>query len=80
MCFQVAEQVMVWKVVVRGQEGICPHPPHCLNCHQAHTATSKQCPFWHHQFDKDWLCSKYQEIHCCHNAHSSTSNASLSHV
>ncbi|KXN84048.1 hypothetical protein AN958_00498, partial [Leucoagaricus sp. SymC.cos] len=40
----------------------CPHPPRCLNCHQAHTANSRQCPFWHHWFNKDWIRHKYQEV------------------
>ncbi|KXN87147.1 hypothetical protein AN958_09144 [Leucoagaricus sp. SymC.cos] len=59
----------------------CPHPPHCLNCHQAHTANSRQCPFWHHWFDKDWIHLKYQEVHYCSDTHCSTySQCSSSHV
>ncbi|KXN83398.1 hypothetical protein AN958_01482, partial [Leucoagaricus sp. SymC.cos] len=58
----------------------CPHPPHCLNCCQAHAAILKQCPFWHHQFDKDWLCSHYQEVYSRHAACSPNSNSDPSHV
>ncbi|KXN87520.1 hypothetical protein AN958_08625 [Leucoagaricus sp. SymC.cos] len=58
----------------------CSYPSCCLNCHQAHTATLKQCPFWCHQFDKDWLCSKYQEVHSHCDTHASKSNHSPSHV
>ncbi|KXN82240.1 hypothetical protein AN958_02858, partial [Leucoagaricus sp. SymC.cos] len=36
-----------------------PHPLCCLNCCQDHAVTLKQCPFWHHQFDKDWLHARY---------------------
>ncbi|KXN83549.1 hypothetical protein AN958_01241, partial [Leucoagaricus sp. SymC.cos] len=59
----------------------CPHPPCCLNCHQAHTADSRQCPFWHHWFNKDWIHHKYQEVCHCSDAHLSTlSQPSFSHV
>ncbi|KXN85160.1 hypothetical protein AN958_11582, partial [Leucoagaricus sp. SymC.cos] len=58
----------------------CPHPPCCLNCCQAHTATSKQCPFWCHQFDKDWLHTHYQEVHSHRNACSPNSDHVPSHV
>ncbi|KXN85786.1 hypothetical protein AN958_10840 [Leucoagaricus sp. SymC.cos] len=59
----------------------CPHPPHCLNCHQAHTADSRQCPFWCHRFDKDWIRHKYQEVRRRSDARLSTfSQCSFSHV
>ena len=33
----------------------CPHRFHCLNCGKGHTATSMQCQFWRHRFDRAWI-------------------------
>ena len=32
----------------------CPHVFKCLNCQEDHQADSNQCPFWKHQFNREW--------------------------
>jgi hypothetical protein len=36
----------------------CPHAMHCVNCEGKHSASDRRCPFWHHQFNWDWLSSQ----------------------
>ncbi|KAF9442277.1 Gag-like protein [Macrolepiota fuliginosa MF-IS2] len=46
----------------------CPHKFSCMNCKQKHTSDSKQCPFWKHHFNSDWIKKEYQQVreqlHC----------------
>ena len=32
----------------------CPHAFKCSNCQGDHQADSNQCPFWRHQFNREW--------------------------
>ena len=32
----------------------CPHTFKCSNCSGDHQADSNQCPFWRHQFNREW--------------------------
>ncbi|KAF9440334.1 Gag-like protein [Macrolepiota fuliginosa MF-IS2] len=41
----------------------CPHKFSCVNCKQKHMSDSKQCPFWKHHFDGDWVKKEYQRVH-----------------
>lgn len=47
---------------------LCLHPPRCINCCKGHTADSRQCNFWCHQFDSSWIKAHYEEV--CEAAHS----------
>ena len=44
---------------------LCPHSFKCSNCWGDHQANSNQCPFWRHQFNREWQQKKYTEI--CEN-------------
>ena len=37
----------------------CPHLFKCLNCKGDHQTDSNMCPFWKHQFNKEWHMKKY---------------------
>ena len=43
----------------------CPHSFKCSNCKGDHQADSVHCPFWRHQFNREWHVKKYTEI--CEN-------------
>ena len=43
----------------------CSHSFKCSNCKGNHQADSNQCPFWRHQFNREWHQKKYAEI--CEN-------------
>jgi len=43
----------------------CPHSFKCSNCKGDHQADSNDCPFWRHQFNREWHIKKYAEI--CEN-------------
>ena len=43
----------------------CPHSFKCSNCRGDHQADSNLCPFWRHQFNREWHQKKYAEI--CEN-------------
>ena len=43
----------------------CPHSFKCSNCRGDHQANSNQCPFWRHQFNREWQQKKYTKI--CEN-------------
>ena len=49
---------------------LCPHSFKCSNCEGDHQADSNQCPFWRHQFNREWHQKKYTEI--CDNRVKST--------
>ena len=40
----------------------CPHSFKCSNCKEDHQADSVHCPFWRHQFNREWHVKKYSEI------------------
>jgi len=40
----------------------CPHSFKCSNCRGDYQADSNQCPFWRHQFNREWHQKKYAEI------------------
>jgi hypothetical protein len=40
----------------------CPHPARCVNCSKNHAADSRQCNFWRHRFDSDWIKARYEEV------------------
>jgi hypothetical protein len=40
----------------------CPHPARCINCRKPHTADDRQCAFWRHRFDRDWIQARYKEV------------------
>ena len=40
----------------------CPHAFKCSNCKEDYQANSNTCPFWRHQFNREWHIKKYAEI------------------
>jgi len=40
----------------------CPYSFKCSNCKGDHQADSNTCPFWRHQFHREWHIKKYAEI------------------
>ena len=41
----------------------CPHKRRCPNCYGEHLATdTRNCAFWKHKFDRNWIEAKYLEV------------------
>ena len=45
------------------RETACPHKRRCPNCFGDHLASdSRNCVFWKHKFDRNWIEAKYLEV------------------
>ena len=40
----------------------CPHTPHCVNCGGPHASDARECPFFKHRMDREWIIRSYQAI------------------
>ena len=49
----------------------CPHKCRCPNCYGEHLVTdTRNCAFWKHKFDRNWIEAKYLEVRNAHRRRS----------